>query len=96
MHERGIPLPDHAQSCPTDDVPAQVDYYWERQGAPGICLFVDGPTHDDPHRRADDRRIREALEDRGFVVETIRYDEPLHRALERLARTLRVLFPGKS
>ncbi len=77
-------------------MPAQVDYYWEQQGAPGICLFVDGPTHDGPHRRADDRRIREALEDRGFVVETIRYDEPLDRALERLARTLRMLFPRKS
>jgi hypothetical protein len=84
----GLPLPDHAQHCPADDVPVQVDFYWDRPRAPGVCLFVDGPVHDDPARREEDRAKRGMLEDRGFVVETIRYDEDLGDAIARLRRTL--------
>ncbi len=95
IYERGLPLPDHAQFCPADDVAVQVDFYWAREGAPGMCLFVDGPHHDDPARRRRDLEQREALEDRGFAVGVIRFDEDLDAALERLARTLETFGIGR-
>lgn len=96
LRRHGLRAPDRGQYCPTEDLPVQVDFYWERRGAPGLCLFVDGPSHDDPRRRTEDRRIREALEDRGFVVAVIRYDEPLDQAVDRLARTLSALAPERA
>jgi Protein of unknown function (DUF559) len=58
----------HAQYRPVDDIPIQPDFYYERDGIPGVCVFADGPHH---HRRKQaeyDRQSRKALEDQGYRV----------------------------
>lgn len=70
-------LPDTAQNRPEPEVPAQPDFYYEREGVPGVCVFVDGSDHDDPRRKERDAEARAALEDRGYRVITIRLDQPL-------------------
>ena len=38
-------LPDHAQHNPAQTVAVQPDFYYERDGIPGVCVFLDGPHH---------------------------------------------------
>ena len=64
-------LPDLAQHRPADGVMVQTDFYYERDGRPGTCVFIDGPHHDAPEQRTRDREVRSALEDRGFRVVVI-------------------------
>ena len=90
----GLPLPDRAQFCPAPDVPVQVDFYWARGPAPGLCLFVDGPVHRDPTVRARDRALRGALERRGFAVFAIVAGADLDRELARLRELLWALGIG--
>ncbi|MCL6608481.1 MAG: hypothetical protein K6T74_10345 [Geminicoccaceae bacterium] len=90
----GLPLPDRAQFCPAPDVPVQVDFYWARGPAPGLCLFVDGPVHRDPALRDRDRALRGALERRGFAVFAIEAGAELDRGLARLRELLRALGIG--
>ena len=73
----GYPPPDAAQHCPVDGLAVQVDFYYRRDPVPGICVFVDGPMHDDPRRSRKDEQTRQALAERGFRVVTIRHDRPL-------------------
>jgi ATP-dependent helicase YprA (DUF1998 family) len=80
LHAHGLRLPDHAQYRPVD-LHAQADFYYEREGVPGICVFVDGPAHDDPQQAARDRAVREELEDCGYRVVVVRYDRPLAEQL---------------
>jgi hypothetical protein len=76
LHENDIRLPDHAQHTPAHGTAVQPDFYFERDGIPGICVFVDGPHHDDPKQVERDSRVREALKDQGFRVIAIRWDRP--------------------
>jgi very-short-patch-repair endonuclease len=55
----------------------QPDFYYRRGSGPGVCVFIDGPHHDDTSRRDEDRRGREALEDRGYRVIAIKADQDL-------------------
>jgi hypothetical protein len=64
----GLRLPDYAQHCPVPDLPVQVDFYFARDGLPGICVFVDGSTHRAPAQAEHDRQLRGALSDRGYRV----------------------------
>lgn len=64
----GLRLPDHAQHCPEPDLPVQVDFYFARDGLPGICVFVDGSAHEAPAQAVHDRELRGALRDRGYRV----------------------------
>lgn len=73
LHDEGRALPDLAQHRPTPDVPVQTDFYYDRTGAPGICVFIDGPHHDDPDRAEADRRVRDQLRHLGYRVITIRH-----------------------
>jgi very-short-patch-repair endonuclease len=77
LYENKLRLPDTAQHRLGPEMAAQPDFYYEREGVPGVCVFVDGPHHDTPEQTAHDRRVREALEDRGYRVITIRYDKSL-------------------
>jgi hypothetical protein len=54
-------LPDHAQHIPSQDIPVQPDFYYERDGIPGVCIFVDGPSHGAGGTRDRDTILREAL-----------------------------------
>jgi len=77
LFEKKLKLPDFAQYTPASDVFVQPDFYYRRGEIPGVCVFIDGPQHDEALRREEDRRAREALEDRGYRVLAIRSDRPL-------------------
>ena len=77
LYERGYKLPDSAQNRPTPEIAAQPDFYFERGAVPGVCVYVDGSAHDMPERQERDQVAREALEDRGYRVITVRFDEDI-------------------
>jgi hypothetical protein len=72
----GYQLPDVAQNRPSSEVASQPDFYYERDGVPGACIFVDGSDHLDPAQQERDESARTALENRGYRVITIRFDRP--------------------
>jgi hypothetical protein len=72
IYSQRLRLPDHAQHTPADSIPVQPDFYYERGGIPGICIFIDGPQHDGPDQVERDRTVREALRDQGFRVIAIK------------------------
>lgn len=72
-------FPDRVQYRPRPDVYAEADFYYERSGRPGVCVFVDGPHHDEAARRAQDAEARELLADYGYRVIVLRYNEPWAR-----------------
>ena len=83
LHKHRLRLPDLAQNQPDPDVAVQPDFYYEREGLRGVCVFVDGPAHDAPQQAAHDRGVRESLEDRGYRVVVIRYDRPVKEQVEQ-------------
>ncbi len=87
LYERKLRLPDLAQCQPCSDVAVQPDFYYERDGLPGVCVFVDGAAHAQPDQSTHDREVREALEDRGYRVLAIRFDESLDERVNRHADT---------
>jgi hypothetical protein len=72
LYKNELGLPDHAQHTPSDGIPVQPDFYYEREGVPGVCIFIDGPQHDEPNQAERDRAVREALRDQGFRVIAIK------------------------
>lgn len=91
LYASKLRLPDLAQYRPVDDVAVQTDFYYERNGLPGICVFVDGPAHSEPLQAARDREVREALEDRGFRVVAISVGQPLDAQLAALGTVLETI-----
>jgi hypothetical protein len=77
LYANRIRLPDRAQYRPTDDVPVQTDFYFERDGIPGVCIFVDGPHHDRPRQAKSDHQLTAALEDQGYRVVRIGDDRSI-------------------
>jgi hypothetical protein len=65
-------FPDHAQHTPAFSIPAQPDFYYERDRIPGVCIFIDDPLRDDSDQAERDRAVREELKDQGFRVVSIR------------------------
>gem|GEM_PF-1613859 len=84
---------DATAACPCSEVASQPDFYYEGDGVPGACIFVDGSDHLDPARQEKDTAARTALEDRGFRVITIRFDRPRE---EQVAQYPDVFGIGKS
>lgn len=76
LYNEGYPLPDTAEDRPEEDVPVQPDFYYERDGVRGVCVFVDGSSHDAPDQASYDEELRGRLEDRGYRVIAIRGDSP--------------------
>ena len=74
-------LPDLAQARPAEDIAAQADFYYERAGGNGACVFVDGPVHDDPALGEADRRKGEKLEEGGYRVVRITHARPLEQQI---------------
>ena len=61
----GLRLPEDGQRLiALTDASARPDFVYEA----GLLVFVDGPHHDDPQRRASDRQVDLALEDLGWQV----------------------------
>jgi hypothetical protein len=83
IHRTKRRLPDRAQYRPEQEVFAEADFFYEREGARGVCIFCDGPDHDELGRRARDTMERTTLEDLGYIV--IRYDGNLEEQVRRNA-----------
>ncbi len=83
LEQGGYRVPDRAQYRPESDVYAEADFYYERAGRPGVCVFLDGPAHDAAVRRAHDTDARSQLADLGYRVVVLRYDEAWLEQLER-------------
>ncbi len=81
LYRNRLRLPDHAQHTPAEGIPIQPDFYYKRNGIPGVCVFVDGPPHQDPRRKRDDLHLREALRDQGFRVIALVADRGLDEQL---------------
>ena len=77
LYKNELLLPDHAQHTPAEDLFVQPDFYYERDGIPGICIFIDGPHHDEPAQMQRDSEMREALKDQGFRVVAINSKRPI-------------------
>jgi hypothetical protein len=89
LHDSRLRLPDAAQVRPHPDVAVQPDFYYERDGLPGVCIFVDGAVHEAAGQAERDRALREALEDRGFRVIVVRggeFEEQVARYEEVFSR----------
>ncbi len=72
-------LPDYAQRSLADFY-VRPDFYYEDGN---VCVFCDGSVHDALEQQAEDRRARAALEDAGYRVVVIRYDQELEKQIER-------------
>jgi hypothetical protein len=81
LYREGYRLPDHAQWRPTPQVACTPDFFF----APNVCLFCDGPDHDDERQRQVDARLRAKLEELGYLVLVVRYDRPVGEQLQELA-----------
>jgi len=79
-------LPDYAQYCPESDLPVQADFYYKRDKIPGVCIFIDGPVHIQPHQAEHDQALRDRLRDRGYQVIAIKSDLDLE---EQILKKLR-------
>jgi hypothetical protein len=47
LYEEKLKLPDFAQYTPASDVFVQPDFYYRRGEMTGVCVFIDGPQHDE-------------------------------------------------
>ena len=74
LYDNGVQLPDNAQNRPTPEVHVQPDFYYNRENRPGVCVFLDGPHHDEAEQQDMDAQVRIQLQDRGFRIISIRYD----------------------
>jgi hypothetical protein len=92
LYDNKLRLPDLAQYCPSSEVAAQTDFYYQRERIPGVCVFVDGPVHNNPSQAEKDKQVRDALQERGYRVIVIRYDHPFD---DQLARNIDVFGNSK-
>jgi very-short-patch-repair endonuclease len=78
-------LPDHAQHTPAPTIAVQPDFYYERNGIPGVCVFLDGRHHAEEKTSQRDNELREALRDQGFRVVGITRSKSLREQVEENA-----------
>ncbi len=83
LFDMGHTLPTLAQYRPCEDLYVQPDFYYERKGRNGVCVFIDGPRHDTPDQKERDAGQRAELEDRGFGVVVIRHNSPMAEQIQQ-------------
>jgi very-short-patch-repair endonuclease len=71
LETHDLNLPDTAQML-IPECDTRADFLYEGSKT---AVYVDGPHHDDPHTREEDRRKTDALEDRGYTVLRFRHDQ---------------------
>lgn len=72
-------LPDDAQRALADHHGTVPDFFYEKY----TCVYCDGSVHDEPKQREKDRKVRRELEDLGYRVIVIRYDQDLEEQISR-------------
>ena len=72
LERGGYRLPDDAQRG-IEDPRCNVDFFYE----PDVCVFCDGSVHDRPAQQAQDAALRRTLQEKGYRVVIIRYDQDL-------------------
>jgi very-short-patch-repair endonuclease len=65
VEERGLRLPTHAQRL-IEDAGTRPDFFYG--DGYDAAVYIDGPHHDYPERRARDAAQEEAMEDFGYMV----------------------------
>ena len=60
----------------------QPDFYFDRGDMPGVCIFVDGPKHDSPDAIKHDNKVRKQLEDKGFRVIAIGFNQDFENQIQ--------------
>jgi tRNA A-37 threonylcarbamoyl transferase component Bud32 len=73
LKDHGHRLPDEAQTL-VEQASARPDFIYRLPGGP-VAVFVDGPVHDDETIAERDARAGERLEDAGWYVIRVRYDD---------------------
>ncbi len=73
LTQHGHRLPDDAQRT-VADAQARPDFVYDLPGSP-VAVFIDGPHHDDAGQQLRDAAAEERLEDRGWSVVRVRYDD---------------------
>lgn len=74
----GYRLPEDAQKAIADP-DCVVDFFY----SPNICIFCDGPVHDQPAQAERDRQLRSQLQGRGYRVLVLRCNQDLQEQLAR-------------
>ncbi len=72
LYDNGLRLPDTAQEK-TEGIYAQPDFFYE----PDIWVFCDGTPHDLPEIKEQDKKIRDAIRNRGEQVWVYYYKDNL-------------------
>lgn len=73
LTDTGRRLPDDAQRT-VEAARARPDFIYDLPGNP-VAVFIDGPHHDDAGRQQRDEQAGERLEDLGWTVVRVRYDD---------------------
>jgi len=85
IYERGLKLPDATQEL-IAEANSKPDLIYKREK---IAIFCDGSIHDHPVRQQNDRISRANLEDFGYYVLTLRYNQNWRSQLGLLASLIR-------
>ncbi|MEO6653110.1 MAG: DEAD/DEAH box helicase, partial [Ilumatobacteraceae bacterium] len=73
LRDGGYRLPDRAQVT-VDGVRARPDFVYDRSGM-DVAVFLDGPHHDDDQVSVRDAAAEDRLDDAGWHVVRVRYDD---------------------
>jgi len=73
LKDNGYRLPDQAQVTVTEAY-ARPDFVYRRPNA-SVAVYIDGPDHDDKKTTERDASATDRLEDAGWYVVRLRYDE---------------------
>lgn len=83
LYKTGRKLPDEAQKLIIDEnlgLKACPDFYYR---AGNVCIFCDGSIHDEKRIQERDYEQRKLLEEAGYLVISIKYDEDLEDQINR-------------
>ncbi|SFE29358.1 DEAD/DEAH box helicase [Spirosoma endophyticum] len=72
LYANNLRLPDKAQAR-VDGIYSQPDFFYE----PDFHVFIDGSVHDKPEIKEHDRKVRQAIKNRGEQCWAYRYDQNL-------------------
>ena len=78
LYANNLRLPDRAQAR-VDGIYSQPDFFYE----PDFHVFIDGTIHDSADQKEHDRKVRQAIRNRGEQVWVHRYDQSLSDQIQK-------------